>query len=316
VNLARWRSPKRVYDLKSGDLFAVPLQDGSWGCIRLDRCDTSDAQTPVGPNYYFGLLKRRYASVPTLAAVLDDDEFTVIICSDYPERLPKEWRYIGRRTALRIRAPWFSYAFPTAENGCVWFAEKRGFGRKLLGRSVPQSLGRMEPFAVYGSEAIAHRLSERAIPPSTAQFCASCYGDREIPGPEAPASWLDNPGYGGELMAVPPVTKQQAVETVREWLASYPVTGDARFVTTGVREYPNAYMVYFNDQRYVETGDSSHALYGNSPHVVDKRDGLVTLTGTHVSDLDAWMEEYELARSLLDGPAPSPLARLRERGRG
>src|SRR6185369_13477205 len=57
------------------------------------------------------------------------------------------------------------------------------------------------------------------------------------------------------------------------------------------REYDFGWVIFYNSKEFVDSGDHLHALGGNAPLIVDRRDGELYVTGT-AEDLDYYLEEY------------------------
>lgn len=67
--------------------------------------------------------------------------------------------------------------------------------------------------------------------------------------------------------------------------------GDVEVVIVDATEYPVAWVYFWNTARFVTTGDHRDALTGNSPVLVDRRDGTVHFTGTG-RPIDEYVERY------------------------
>jgi hypothetical protein len=56
-------------------------------------------------------------------------------------------------------------------------------------------------------------------------------------------------------------------------------TSDTEFVITHVTRISRTWCVFYNNRRYIETGEISHALAGNGPVLVSD-EGVVDVAGT------------------------------------
>lgn len=53
-----------------------------------------------------------------------------------------------------------------------------------------------------------------------------------------------------------------------------------------------AWIFFYNSVEFIQTGNLSSALTGNSPLIVDKMDGSVHVTGT-AKPIEFYIEEYK-----------------------
>jgi len=73
---------------------------------------------------------------------------------------------------------------------------------------------------------------------------------------------------------------QAFVESLETWFDD-PTDGPA-VQWDATTEFNFGWVFYWNSRRFLETGDARHALHGNTPFVVDRRDGAVHPIGTGV----------------------------------
>ena len=66
---------------------------------------------------------------------------------------------------------------------------------------------------------------------------------------------------------------------------------DAQLLIFEVMEKDFGWIFLFDTKEYVETGNSSARLVGNSPLIFDKSDGVIYITGT-TDTLDSYIEQY------------------------
>lgn len=52
------------------------------------------------------------------------------------------------------------------------------------------------------------------------------------------------------------------------------------------------WVFFYNTIEYIETGNPSYALIGNSPIIVNREDGSVNYTGT-ANDIEFYINEYK-----------------------
>jgi hypothetical protein len=71
---------------------------------------------------------------------------------------------------------------------------------------------------------------------------------------------------------------QAFVESLDTWFSD-PTDGPA-IQWDATTELNFGWVVYWNSRRFLETGDVHHALQGNTPLLVDRRDGAVHPMGT------------------------------------
>ncbi len=64
-----------------------------------------------------------------------------------------------------------------------------------------------------------------------------------------------------------------------------------RLVIVKEYEYDFGWAFCYNTKRYVDTGDTLHAVAGNAPLIVDREEGQLYVTGT-VLPLEHYIAEY------------------------
>lgn len=57
-------------------------------------------------------------------------------------------------------------------------------------------------------------------------------------------------------------------------------------------ERPWGWVFFYNSQRYLDTQDEEHQLFGNAPYLVNRTTGEILETGT-AEDIDFYIAEYE-----------------------
>lgn len=97
--------------------------------------------------------------------------------------------------------------------------------------------------------------------------------------------------------------RRLAAELLHSWRLPHDL------VITGAQEFTAGWVFFYNTEEFVRTGDIVHALGGNGPILVDRRDGTVHVTGSTAFPPEAWIEAY-----LRDHSAP-PDARLESAAR-
>jgi hypothetical protein len=106
------------------------------------------------------------------------------------------------------------------------------------------------------------------------------------------------------------LTQSQARELVAQRLAAIPDDHDlCRFVILDEHtiERPWGWVFFYDSRKHHETGDFQYAIAGNAPHVVNRFDGSMHVTGT-AAPIEHYIAEYEV--QIADGlPNPSPYPR-------
>ena len=72
---------------------------------------------------------------------------------------------------------------------------------------------------------------------------------------------------------------------------------EIELVIVETMERPWGWVFFYQSRRYLETGDFSSCLAGNSPIIVDARSGVATVTGT-AHPVEHYIAEYERAQGL------------------
>ena len=52
------------------------------------------------------------------------------------------------------------------------------------------------------------------------------------------------------------------------------------------------WVFFYQDKQYLDTGDTSFALVGNAPYLVNRLSGEITITGT-ANPIEEYIREYE-----------------------
>jgi Immunity protein 35 len=69
-----------------------------------------------------------------------------------------------------------------------------------------------------------------------------------------------------------------------------------RLLITRIQAYDFGWVFCYNSKEFVEDGDTSAALAGNAPLIVDRLDGRIHVTGT-AYPLDHYIGEYQKKRT-------------------
>jgi hypothetical protein len=80
--------------------------------------------------------------------------------------------------------------------------------------------------------------------------------------------------------------RRLAQDLIESWASPDPL------VITGCREFAAGWVFFYNTERYERTGSIVDALAGNSPVLVDRRDGTARATGSTGLPTDYWVDEY------------------------
>jgi hypothetical protein len=57
-------------------------------------------------------------------------------------------------------------------------------------------------------------------------------------------------------------------------------------------ETKDYWVFFYNNSRFLETGDFNYSLIGNAPYIVDKYRGEIYITGT-AEEIEFYIDEYE-----------------------
>lgn len=90
------------------------------------------------------------------------------------------------------------------------------------------------------------------------------------------------------------ITREQAVATARETIASMPTDNELALFEDKTLDTPFGWVFFYNSRTFVETGDKKHFVRGAAPLIVDRRDGSTHFTGT-ARPVDYYIEEYQKA---------------------
>ena len=92
-------------------------------------------------------------------------------------------------------------------------------------------------------------------------------------------------------------SRQEAQLLVENYIRSRPMEGGDELVIVegSTIESPSVFVFFTQGRRYLETGDSRFAKYGNVPLVVDRVNGSMTFIPFQ-SDVDEWVAEYDRSR--------------------
>ena len=90
------------------------------------------------------------------------------------------------------------------------------------------------------------------------------------------------------------ITKQQAQEAVAaELRTKCQIPSDSFVIIENLTvEKPFGWIFFYDSKKYLETGSIDHAIAGNGPVFVNKRDGTIEFCGSHKS-LQEFISEYE-----------------------
>jgi hypothetical protein len=86
------------------------------------------------------------------------------------------------------------------------------------------------------------------------------------------------------------ISRSEAVAIAQAHIDRAEYTDALRFVVTRVQERDHSWVVYYDSQRHVETGNPLDSIAGNGPLVVAKRTGEVAVAGTAAPLADRIME--------------------------
>lgn len=82
-----------------------------------------------------------------------------------------------------------------------------------------------------------------------------------------------------------------AEQAVLDLLKKTEIELNVQLQISDVLEKDFGWIFLFDSKEYVETGNNSSRLAGNSPLIFDKLDGVIYITGTS-DTLDAYVEQY------------------------
>lgn len=88
------------------------------------------------------------------------------------------------------------------------------------------------------------------------------------------------------------ITKNRARELVIEKLAESGLFESIVILDSETLERGWGWVFFYQDKKYIETGDFRDMLVGNAPYMVNKFSGDVIETGT-ANDIEHYIKEYE-----------------------
>jgi CHASE2 domain-containing sensor protein len=90
------------------------------------------------------------------------------------------------------------------------------------------------------------------------------------------------------------IDKNAATDIARKYLAAKKASPNAvpSLQEALTIEKAFGWVFFYNSAKYLETGDDRYALIGNSPLIVDRRDGSLHVTGS-AQPIDFYITEYE-----------------------
>lgn len=93
--------------------------------------------------------------------------------------------------------------------------------------------------------------------------------------------------------------KQDARNLAERYLAKLPISpsNDLVILDEHTIETDFGWVFFWNSKRYLGTGEFEHALAGNTPLIVDRRDGSVHSTSTAVP-VEESIERYRRAHAV------------------
>ncbi|GKX55260.1 hypothetical protein SOASR030_13720 [Leminorella grimontii] len=84
------------------------------------------------------------------------------------------------------------------------------------------------------------------------------------------------------------ITFDDAVKKANDYLSD----GDIPVVITLIGRFSEGWCFCFQSRKYLETGDNSALLAGNTPFIIDKNSGEIHTLGT-AYPLEAYLQMYE-----------------------
>ncbi|KAA2243182.1 hypothetical protein F0L74_11750 [Chitinophaga agrisoli] len=97
------------------------------------------------------------------------------------------------------------------------------------------------------------------------------------------------------------ITREDAIKIADEYLKSKSEKSKYEFVllTDAIKEFEYGWIFFYQNKKYLETGDEMHLLGGNGPIVVNKFDGSIFKLGT-ARKPGYYIEEYIKLMGLKD----------------
>lgn len=92
------------------------------------------------------------------------------------------------------------------------------------------------------------------------------------------------------------ITRAQAQDLAEQHVAAFRESvPDLVLMPESTIERPFGWVFFYDSRRYIETGDSSLAVCGNAPVIVNRHTGELWVTGT-AHPVERYIEEYEASR--------------------
>lgn len=90
------------------------------------------------------------------------------------------------------------------------------------------------------------------------------------------------------------IEKDTAIAKARSFIAGLAVDGgnDLVLLEDKLIERSFGWVFFYQSQRFLDTANPLHAILGNAPLIVDRRDGSLHLTGT-AQPIEYYIERYE-----------------------
>lgn len=89
------------------------------------------------------------------------------------------------------------------------------------------------------------------------------------------------------------IAREQAEALAEQHVAAFRGNvPDLMLRTDATIERPFSWVFFYDSRRYIETGDTDHAVCGNAPVIVNRHSGELWVTGT-AKPVEAYIEEYE-----------------------
>jgi methylase of polypeptide subunit release factors len=93
------------------------------------------------------------------------------------------------------------------------------------------------------------------------------------------------------------LTREDALRIVQERLDTFQYSGEVRAVVMPgeTMERETYFVVFWQSEDYLKSGDYTDMIVGNAPYIVDKKAGDLYSTGT-AEEIEHYMAEYEAGR--------------------